>query len=193
MEVGNSMLNIRQAKMTDVDDVISLVYLAIKDIAYQLTGEQHYEDVIAQLKKFYLSENNRFSANLVTVKTVDEKVAGMILCYDGLEAEQLYSPIIKHLHDVKLLSEATIDDEADEDEYYIDALAVFPEYQGHGIAKELFAEAEKNGKLKGFKKISLNVDLDNEKAEQLYTRLGYRSTKQITINGRPYWHMVKPL
>lgn len=193
MEVDDNMLNIRQAKSTDVDEVISLVYLAIKDIAYQLTGEQQYEEVIAQLKQFYLTEHNRFSASLVTVKTVDEKVAGMILCYDGTEAEQLYTPILNHLHDVKQLSTATIDDEADEDEYYIDALAVFPEYQGQGIAKELFIAAEQHAKLKGFNKISLNVDVDNVKAEQLYTRLGYRATKQISINHHPYSHMVKEL
>ena len=183
---------IRFAETKDVHQVVKLIYLAIKDIAYQLTGETTYELAIAQLERFYLEEGNRFSRQLIQVKEVDNNVVGMILCYDGQAASQLYAPIWHHLKQ-KQIKEATIDNEADDDEYYIDALAVDPLHQGRGIAKQLFAAAEHYARIHQFGKIALNVDVTNEKALALYERLGYKKTKQIPINKRPYWHMVKPL
>lgn len=186
-------MTIRKAQILDADDVVQLIYLAIKDIAYQLTGEDELDNVLLQLKSFYVEDGNRFSHHLIQVMELDQKVVGMILCYDGHEASKLYEPIWKHLHNIKQIPTPIIDTEADADEYYIDALAVAPAYQGKGIGKALFVAAEQFARQKQFSKIALNVDLLNERALALYTSLGYQADKQIIINNRPYWHMAKQL
>lgn len=184
---------IRPANRSDVHEVTTLIYNAIKDIAYQLTGEEQYEPALAQLREFYLTEGNRFSYSLIQVMEHNNKVAGMILCYSGMAAPQLYEPIALHLRHKLDGVKPMIDKEAEEDEYYIDAIAVHPKEQGKGIAKALFQAAEDYARTNHFHSISLNVDQDNDRALALYEKLGYKTVKQLFINKRPYWHMVKRL
>tara|TARA_Y100001960_G_C14494701_1_gene738495 strand:- start:194 stop:793 length:600 start_codon:yes stop_codon:yes gene_type:complete len=57
--------------------------------------------------------------------------------------------------------------------YYIMAVSVYPDAQGHGTGSRLIAEAEDAARAKGFKQMSLNVFAENEGAVRLYRSLGY--------------------
>ena len=186
-------MTIRRATNQDAQAVAKLILLAIKDIGYKLTGKQTEAEVLEQLKQFYKRAGNRFSKDLFLLKENGQDIAGMILCYHGSEEERLNQPIIAHLVQHEGIENVQIDQEAEEDEYYIDALAVSPVYQGRGYATQLFAAAEQQAIHLNYHKIALNVDQTNEKAMMLYQKLGYETDKEITINGRPYWHMSKML
>lgn len=186
-------MTIRMATNSDATAIASLILLAIQDIGYQLTGKRTEAEVLEQLIRFYEAEGNRFSKNLILVKEIEMNIAGMILCYHGSQADLLYEPIIKHLTELEGIEDVQIDQEADVDEYYIDALAVNPVYRGRGYAKQLLAAAEQRALQLSYHKIALNVDQTNEKALLLYQRLGYAADKEITIHDRPYWHMSKML
>jgi ribosomal protein S18 acetylase RimI-like enzyme len=186
-------MTIRRATYQDASAVAELILLAIKDIGYKLTGEQTESDVLEQLQRFYGKEANRFGKDLILIKEVGQNIAGMILCYHGSEADRLNEPIIEHLTQFKGIEDVQIDQEADKDEYYIDALAVSPDYQSLGYAKQLLAAAEQQALQFHYHKIALNVDQTNESALKLYQQIGYIADKVITIDNRPYWHMSKML
>jgi len=186
-------MTIRQAGSGDTAALARLILLAIQDIAYQLTGEDDEGDVLRRLEAFIDAEDNRFSRSCILALEEDGRPVGMILCYHGGDAERLYEPVLEHLRRKGGDPSVTIDDEADEDEYYIDAIAVDPSHQGKGYAKRLIAAAEGRAKELGCDKIALNVDQTNEGAHALYVKLGYHADKEIPIHGKPYWHMVKRL
>ncbi len=186
-------MSIRQAGEGDTSSVARLVLQAIQDIASQLTGETDERDVLRRLEAFIDAEGNRFSRSCILVKEEDGRPVGMILGYRGSEAERLYEPVLRHLRRKSGNASVTIDEEADEDEYYIDALAVDPSHQGKGYAKQLIAAAESRARELGCDKIGLNVDLTNEGARALYAKLGFRADKEISINRKPFRHMVKSL
>lgn len=187
-------MSIRSARPSDSRAVARLVLLAIQDIACQLTGETEENAILRRLEGFYLTEGNRFSADrYLLIEGEDGAAAGMILCYDGASAQALYRPVLNELRRRHGRDDLAMDDEADEDEFYIDALAVFPAYEGRGYAKALLAEAEAWARREGWRKISLNVDVDKAKAHALYSKLGYTEVKQIRINGHLFRHMVKEL
>lgn len=184
---------IRLAQPTDAPAAVNLIYQAIKDIGFQLTGADTEQGVLEQLMRFFQSEGNRFSYDNLLVKIVEDEVAGMILCYHGSQAETIDRPILERLRALKNDSALTLDKEADEDEYYIDALAVFPQWGGRGFGTELIHAAEEHGRQLGYDKIALNVEQLNEKACALYQRLGYEADKEIEINQHKYFHMIKQL
>jgi len=186
-------MSIRPAESRDTEAVARLVLLAIQDIAFQLTGESTEPDAVRQLEAFIGSEGNRFSLSCILVKEENGQPAGMILCYHGSDAQRLYEPVLEHLRRKSGEGSVDIDDEADEDEYYIDALAVDPAHQGKGFAKQLIAAAEHRAETLGHAKIALNVEWMNESAHALYSKLGYRMDKEISIHRKPYRHMVKAL
>ena len=87
----------------------------------------------------------------------------------------------------------SFDKECFKDEFYIDTVSVFEKFQGNGIAKELFIFIEKKAKDLGFKKISLLVDFENQKALKLYEKIGFRKNSILNVSKHNYHHMIKML
>ncbi|MCR8658851.1 GNAT family N-acetyltransferase [Paenibacillus endoradicis] len=181
---------IRQAQLEDAAQVISLIISAIHELTFPFTGEYDEDAAGKILTEYYCSPGNRFSCELVTVEEIDGQIAGMILCYYGKDMNELYSPI-ETLLQQRLQKSVTLELEADTDEYYIDALAVHPSYQGRGIASRLMQHIEQKAANDGVHKVGLNVDFDNAAAEDVYKRKGYVADKQIMLHHKPFWHMVK--
>ncbi|MFC3798367.1 GNAT family N-acetyltransferase [Cohnella sp. GCM10012308] len=184
---------IRSAGPADAAAVSKLVLLAIENIAYRLTGERTEAAVLAKLAEYYRTPGNRFSAERHALLVAEgNEPAGTILCYGGDQTDALYAPIAQQLYEAGI-EDAVQDREADEDEYYIDAVAVAPAYQGRGFAKALIRHAELEAAARGYAAIGLNVDIEKEGARALYARLGFEEDKRVSINGHPYRHMRKTL
>jgi len=59
-------------------------------------------------------------------------------------------------------------------------LAVLPEKRGQGIGAQIMDFAESLAKSKGFRRILLDVELENEGARRFYKRLGFIEAKFVT-------------
>lgn len=69
--------------------------------------------------------------------------------------------------------------------YYIDAVAVYPEYRGRGIARRLMEEALAEAAAMGFDEVSLYVFAENRRAVRLYEFLGYREAAREPVVYHP--------
>jgi len=182
---------IRNAKKEDSKKGAILIENAIHDIANMLTGMDDYNDVIKGLEEYYKKKGNRISYENIIVKEINKEVVGLVLAYHGKNASTLDKPIEDRVRKIKNDSNFKLDKEADIDEYYIDTLSVDEGYQGKGIAKELIKSIEEKAKELKYEKIALCVDVENVKAFKLYEKVGYKVDKEIYINKKPYYHMVK--
>lgn len=183
---------LRPARKEDAAQVIPLLYQAIGDIAYALAGEGEHEKAMQILQQFYVQEDNRISYRNITVMEQDEQVAGILVAYDGSEADLLDQPILDRpgrSTDEKY----TLVKETRPGEYYLDTLSVSEAYQGQGIGKALMAAFEQQGRELGHSQVSLIVERDNGRALMLYERQGYIKDEVIVIGGHEYNHMVKPI
>jgi ribosomal protein S18 acetylase RimI-like enzyme len=64
----------------------------------------------------------------------------------------------------------------DDDELYIQALAVFPKYRGQRVASALLRHAFEHAKQQQLPKVSLLVEIPNEHALMVYQHYGFRIT-----------------
>ncbi|KHD86815.1 GNAT family N-acetyltransferase [Bacillus ginsengihumi] len=181
---------IRQAYEKDAQEVAYLIHLAIKDIAEALTGETDLVSIRKELAYLFLQKNNRLSYQNSIVAEVNGEIAGTLIAYSGDDASLLDQAIMERLKRKKQ-NHVVLDKEADRGDYYIDTVAVHPQYRGKGIGTELIHHAEHAAGQYGFSKVSLNVAHDNVRAKQLYQRLGYEEEKIKQINGHPYDYMIK--
>jgi GNAT superfamily N-acetyltransferase len=76
----------------------------------------------------------------------------------------------------------------DWDSYFLNQIAVFPEFSGQGIAEALMKKVFAQGILEGFDRITLHVWVDNEKAIRLYRRMGFMPVGVADI----LWHPDLP-
>ncbi|PQP85307.1 GNAT family N-acetyltransferase [Paenibacillus sp. PCH8] len=183
---------IRPARIEDADQVIPLLYQAIGDIAYALAGEANHDKAMEILKQFYMQAGNRISYRHVTVMEQDGLIAGILVAYDGGEADRLDQPILDRAgrsQDEKYV----LVKETRPGEYYLDTLSVSEAYQGQGIGRALMAAFEEQGRDLGHLQVSLIVERDNGRALMLYERQGYVKDDVIVIAGHEYNHMVKPI
>lgn len=67
----------------------------------------------------------------------------------------------------------------DESGFYLGALGVREEYRGRGIGRELVKRCVEFAKKKGYNTVWLEVNVDNEKAIEIYKNIGFRIEETI--------------
>ncbi|MDV7766048.1 GNAT family N-acetyltransferase [Peribacillus sp. CSMR9] len=184
---------IRKATPEDADKAAILTRLAIKEIAEVLTGETEEERILYVLADLFRKSGNRISYENTFVSEHDGQVSGLIIAYHGKDSESLDEPIVKRLRTKMKDPSVTLDKEAEMKDFYLDTLCVDPNFQGKGIGSALIQYVEGYAKQKGYPRVSLVVENENEGANRLYSRLGYKEMKTITISGHEFGYMVKEI
>lgn len=72
-------------------------------------------------------------------------------------------------------------EKVEKNQVHLEDLLVWPDFQKHGIGKQLVKAAKESAIKKGYKNMSLNVLSNNEDARHLYKELGFQEVK-ISMN-----------
>jgi ribosomal protein S18 acetylase RimI-like enzyme len=144
--------------------------------------EEHESGWIERLQHFFRQDGNRFSYQNTRVADQGSEVVGLVLSFGGRDEARLNAAIGSWL-----------EREAEDDEWYVDALAVFSNWGRKGIGTLLLQSAEQQARQHHSPKISLNVAQGNKQALDLYAHLHYVATQQTFLYQRPYVRMVKTL
>jgi ribosomal protein S18 acetylase RimI-like enzyme len=179
----NDSFKIRPAQPGDADIASVLLYSAYthRQFTYPLP-EEHENQFIERLQHFFRQDGNRCSYQYVQVAEQGSAVVGLVLSFAGRDEQRLNEAIGWQL-----------EREAEDDEWYVDALAVLANWGRQGIGTRLLQTAEQQARQHHTPKIALNVAQDNQQAFSLYHRLHYVVTQQTILYQRPYVRMVKTL
>lgn len=174
------MLTLRQATHNDLMIIAEGIQTAL--LMDNITTERTRviaEEICSVPGVLYSPENT-------TIAELDGKAIGIVTAYDGAgyrTMRQKTMPLFeKHFNS----SFPDMEDESEAGEYYIDSLAVLPDYRGKGIGRKLLSAAIEHGKASGLK-VTLAVDPENEQAQRLYSSLGFTHDREIFIFGHTYW------
>ena len=183
---------IRQATSEDSGVIAKVVLLAIGvDIEHL---ELHTSPFNSELIKALAErEDSQYSYKNCYVCEVDGVVAGAICSYDGARLYVLRQALFEELQRRGTALSKRITDECESGELYIDSLAVFKEYRGRGIAKQLIAKVEEKSLELKIPVLGLLVDDENPNAVKLYESLGFCPINIREFMGIPMTHMQKRL
>ena len=178
--------------------------------ADHLFGSGDPTKAIEVIGKLFTQPRNRFSHQFADMVEIDNTAIGVMLSYPGLMMNRLGFSMGKQLLGIygaigfvrfvqRVLPLALVR-EAKADEYFINTLAVSPDFQGQGIGTHLLSHAEHKAREMHCNKCALSVDVSNLRARLLYERLGYRvvETIRLALPNSPgdctaYHRMVKVL
>jgi ribosomal protein S18 acetylase RimI-like enzyme len=144
--------------------------------------EAHESGFIERLQHFFRQDGNRFSYQNIQVAEQGLEVVGLVLSFAGRDEARLNAAVGSWL-----------EREAEDDEWYVDALAVLKHWGRKGIGTRLLQSAEQQARQHHYPKIALHIAQGNKQALDLYTHLHYVVTRQTVLYQRPYFRMVKPL
>lgn len=179
---------IRPAKINDAPQVARLIMLAMGPLAGKFANSSSDTEIHELFTHFVTQPANQYSYNNILVWEEDDALAGMIMAYDGGQLDQLRAPFLKYIRSERGFA-GDIEDETAAGEYYIDCLAVSPDYQGKGIAKELIAAMVDHAQELGHNTVGLLVSKDNDGAKKLYTSLGFEQVGEQALLGGYHYHM----
>jgi ribosomal protein S18 acetylase RimI-like enzyme len=179
-----------------------LIWSAIEEQANFFTGTDDPVEIKKGLEELFVLPNNRVSFESCMVVEIDEQVAASMISYPAYTMDSLNQLIISRLEKKypknsegyqKIIQPIIVSKEAFDDEYYIDNLGVIKQYRGRGIGTKLINYAETIAKEKKFKKCSMLAEINNQRALDLYKKLGYQNDCILDVTGCKYYHMVKEL
>ena len=176
-------MQIRPAQPADAEVAAVLLSSAYThtQVTYPLR-EEHESGWIKRLQHFFRQDGNRFSYQNIQLADQSSEVVGLVLSFEGREEARLNAAVGSWL-----------EQEAEDDEWYVDALAVLRNWGRKGIGTLLMQAAERQARQHHYPRIALHVAQENKQALDLYTHLHYVVTRQTVLYQRPYVRMVKTL
>lgn len=176
---------IRGANSRDALQISSILELAMSDFTKIMFNTDSYELKLKLLTNLISKKNNRLSYENITVYEQNSKIIGAICCYEGYWSDFYDSAINETLKQKGL---QLLEKECNDDEFYIDSVAILEEYRGRGIFKILMSHAFEIATKLNFKKISLITQTPH-----FYTNLGFVISKEQNFYGEIYKKMIKIL
>ena len=141
------------------------------------------------LRQVALHDDTLYSYRHCTlVQTADGQTAGGLIAYPGddyLHRRRItFSMVSELIHfDVDKM-----DPETQPHEFYLDSMAVWPQFRRQGIARMLMRHGIQAG-LGMHRTVTLACAPDNDGAHRLYTSLGFRNNGSLFIFGEDYIRM----
>ncbi|MCQ2213786.1 MAG: GNAT family N-acetyltransferase [Bacteroidaceae bacterium] len=179
----NNGISFRNATIDDALFIAKGFHMAM------LYDDASDEQISNFARNICVREDVLYSWRNTIIAEVDGKPAGMLTAYDG-----------RYYHDMRIKTMALVkqhlgvefpgmEDEAVAGEYYLDSLAVMPEYRGRGIGRKLLEQGIENGKEHNLD-VTLAVDPINDRAKKLYQSLGFKPSGTLFIFGHDYEKMI---
>ena len=132
-----------------------------------------------------------YSWNKSLIAEADGKPIGCIISYRGDDyltiREYTWSRLWEGV-DPEIIRQSAI--EAYPGEYYLDSLAIEPEYRGRGLGKKLMQAAISHGKTLGYDRFALLVAVDKPRLKEYYASLGFEEVGDVNFFGHRYKRMV---
>jgi GNAT superfamily N-acetyltransferase len=141
-----ALIQIRPAEPADAEIAAVLLYSAYThtQITFPLREELE-RGLIERLEHFFRQDGNRFSYQNIQVAEENSAVVGLVLSFGGRDEARLNAAVASWL-----------EREAEDDEWYVDALAVFSNWGRKGIGTCLLQRAEQQAREHHYLKIALH-------------------------------------
>lgn len=178
-------ITIKCAAVAHSADIARLIMLAMSDDCCRyLAGDGHtLDDFRRMMERLVRMDDSQYSwRNALVALDGDGTVAGACVAYDGVSLHRLRQRFFEAASECLQRDFTGIDDETFPGEYYIDSLAVYPQYRRRGIAAALLKAMSQRAFEAGLP-AALLVDKQNPNAERLYSSLGFRRVSDAVWGG----------
>lgn len=156
--------------------------------------EEHPSDLLAGILSGLTAcetlENTLYTFRSTRVAELVGTPAGALLSYPGEEYLVRRERTFREFWPEYFSEYASDDPETDPGEWYLDSLAVIPEYRRMGIGKALLEDGIRKGLSQGFNRVALVADPEYPHLVRLYKSLGFAPDGTRHAFGTDFLRMV---
>jgi ribosomal protein S18 acetylase RimI-like enzyme len=155
-----------------------------------LTALDLDEDGIEDVVRSCSEVRSLYSWRHARIATVDGKAVGCLISYEGADYMALrnltWQGIWGGIDEAYL---QTIEAEAGPGDFYLDSMAILPEYRGLDIGKQLLLDGINRGRQRGCTAVTLIVSVDKPHLYDYYASVGFTPFGQMEFFGHRYTRM----
>jgi ribosomal protein S18 acetylase RimI-like enzyme len=155
-----------------------------------LTALDLDEDGIADVVSSCSSDRSLYSWRHARIASVDGHAVGCLISYEGAKYMDLRNHTWQSIWggiDEQYLQ--TIEAEAGPGDFYLDSMAILPEYRGNGIGRLLLHDGIERGKRLHCSAITLIVSTEKPHLYNYYAGVGFREFGLLDFFGHKYHRM----
>ena len=165
-------LLIRNATLEDASFVARCL-LAAMEIVEMEDNSKASDEFLRSVTNSCQKEDELYSYKRAKIAELDGRVAGCLISYDGEGYEQLRKTTFERLLRENGLDLTKNPLETGPGEYYLDCMAILPEYRGKGIGLQLMKDGIELAKRKNIHRVTLLVDRSHPRLKSYYCQLGF--------------------
>ena len=185
--LGNVVL--RDASIVDAPFIARVVLagLDLLDMGEDLPDEQR--PIFEHLVEICCMDDTLYSYRHTRIAEVDGMAVGALVAYDGAPYAEMRAKtfgLVQQTSGMDLSKNAM---ETGPGEFYLDSMAILPEYRGHGIGHALMRDRMEWAFRNGFKAVTLLVDKDKPRLQAYYESLGFVPVGEMFVFGAWYWKL----
>lgn len=179
----------------NIKEKISIRPAGIEDIPFVAKGvlmALHIDDLteLPQVEAVCKQEDTLYAWQNALLACFEDKPVGLCLAYEGTNYHEKRIRTFEQIESWReTMDMSHMEDETGPGEYYIDSLAVLPEFRGLGIGSQLIQAQLEKGRASGLKVATLLVDPNNPPAIGLYIRNGFKDMCDVYAFGQIYRKM----
>lgn len=188
-------LHIRPATPEDAPSIARAICMGVgEELVRDFAGPGHtpqdVEDLFTTLAR---REDSQYSyLNALMLCDEQGRTAGAAVGYDGGRLLALRDAFFAEAHKrIGYEYHEEFGEETTPEEYYLDTLAVWPEYRGNGGATTLIRAMQERARATGLP-LGLLVDKENHRARRLYEFVGFRKVGERPFAGEMMDNMRIP-
>jgi ribosomal protein S18 acetylase RimI-like enzyme len=181
-------MQIRKATIADANDIAKYLLIAMQDIIYAFIQDNNNQKAIEFLLHFIQQQNNQYSYQNCTVVEINGKIVAAANVYDGADLISFREPISDFIRS-NYNHRFNPENETQAGEMYIDTIGVDSSMQGQGIGKALLQYIINEFCIQKNFTLGLLVDNDNDKAKNLYIKLGFAFVEKKLFAGKYLHHL----
>jgi ribosomal protein S18 acetylase RimI-like enzyme len=185
-----STVTIRNARPADARFLAQCILAGLHLADFDSQPNDNISDMLEKLTECERREDTLCTYSHTRIAEVDGQPAGALLSYPGALYKDLRASTLKaYLPDI-YAQFANDDPETDPGEYYLDSLAVHPDYRKQGVGRALLEDAIRLGQSRGFDKIALIVDTNYPHLVRIYESMGFIIADCRHVFGGDFQRMV---
>lgn len=180
---------IRDARPTDAPFLAKCIMAGMHFYDFE-TDVPEATDIYERLVECERREDLLYSYRRTRVAEMDGAAVGSLLSYPGEIYRDMRHKIFNELWPDLAQMDAESEMETGPGEYYLDTLAVLPEYRGRGIGRALLLDGIRKGESMGYDRIALVADSGMPHLVRLYGSIGFVPAGHRHVFGVDFQRMV---